>query len=188
MGFLLIWKCLEFDEMETERAVVEDKLAAGKLLHGEVLLKAAEAKGLETVGRCQQGVAVSAVIDSRVEDLEMTVGMVELKDVSGAIVYVVEHHDFALNSHEQALVMEVFLSAGGQCVDGGEFPIAVEFPIVGGFHEITAGSKEKYDGDQREEYLEMFCHISVFLYTLIYIYNMSVRWRRLSLQVEDAGL
>ena len=50
--------------MEAERAVVEDELAAGKLFHGEVLLKGIEAKGLETVGRCQQRVAISAVIDS----------------------------------------------------------------------------------------------------------------------------
>ena len=101
--------------MEAERAVVEDELAAGKLLHGEVLLKGIEAKGLETVGRCQQRVAISAVIDSCVEDFEVVVGMVELKDVSTPIVYVVEHHDRALNRHEQALVMEVCLSAGGQC-------------------------------------------------------------------------
>ena len=155
--------------MEAERAVVEDELAAGKFLHGEVLLKGIEAKGLETIGRCQQRVAISAVIDSCVENFEVAVGMVERKDVSTPIVYVVEHHDRALNRHEQALVMEVCLSACGQRVDVGEFPIAVEFPVVGGFQEITTGGHEKDDGEQREEYLEMFCHIRIFFLDTLYI-------------------
>lgn len=158
--------------METERAVVEDKFTAGELLYGEVLLQTTKTKGLESVGRCQQRVAVPAVIDPCVENFEMAVGMVELKDESGTIVYVVEHHDRALDSHEQTLALEVFLSAGGQRIDSGQFPITVELAVFGMLQQIAAGSEGEQDGDQQKKrFIDIFCHHESVSYLFVVAHN-----------------
>ena len=150
--------------METERAVVEDEFAAGELLHGEVLFKIVEAKGSETFRICQQRVSFSTVTLSCVKDLEMAVGVVELKYVFISVVSVVEHQDLALDSHEQTLFADAFLSASSQCVDGGQLPIAVEFAVLGMLQQITTGSQGKQDGDKREEYFETLIHVVSYLF------------------------
>ena len=150
---------LELDEMEAERAVVDNEFATGKLVYCEVLFQVVEAEGSDGFRISQQRIAFATVALSCVKDLEMAVGVVELKDEFGSVVSIVEHHDLALNRHEQTLFTDVFLSASGQRVNNGQLPVAVELAVLGMLQQITTGNQNKQDGDEGEEYCEMLIHV-----------------------------
>ncbi len=159
MGLYACIDGLELDEMEAERAVVDNEFATGKLVYCEVLFQVVEAEGSDGFRISQQRIAFATVALSCVKDLEMAVGVVELEDEFSTVVSVVEHHDLALNRHEQTLFTDVFLSACGQRVDVGQLPITVEFAVLGMLQQVTTGSQGEQDGDKGEEYCDMLIHV-----------------------------